>query len=363
MLPWLGEQFGNPSGSHSVARTARAAVDEARERMAACLGAEPGQVVFTGGGTEADNLAVIGSVLAARATDSGASAVCSAVEHEAVIRAVEAVGGHVVPVGRDGVIDLGALESLLGERAGARHTALVSVMLANNEVGVIQPLDRVVEVCRRAAPEALVHTDAVQAFPWLDVAGLAGRADLVSISAHKFGGPQGVGALVVRDRARLTPTAHGGGQERGRRSGTHNVAGILGMTAAAEATVRDRDALVVRAAGWRDELVDGVIAGVPGAREVAGRAARVAGNCHLLIPGVESEALLFLLDEVGVCASAGSACASGAMEPSHVLVAMGVADDEARGALRLSLGWCTTQADVDAARRAVPEAVGRLVPA
>jgi len=364
MLPWLGERFGNPSGSHSIARAARRAVDEAREVLASALGAEPGQVVFTGGGTESDNLAVAGAVGFARADDAGATAACSAVEHEAVLNCVRSLGGAVVPVGPDGRVDLGALEAVLARSAAAgRPVAVVSVMLANNEVGVVEPLDSVVDVCRRVAPGALVHTDAVQAFPWLDVATLAAGADLVSISAHKFGGPQGAGALVARDRARLVPLLHGGGQERERRSGTHNVAGIVGLAAAAAATVRDRAELVRRAAGWRDRLVDGLIEAVPGTREVARRDIRVAGNCHVLVPGVESEALLFLLDEAGVCASAGSACASGATEPSHVLVAMGVPPDEARGALRMSLGWSSTADDVEVALRAVPAAVGRLVPA
>ena len=364
MLPWLGEHFGNPSGSHSVARAARRAVDEARETVAAALGAEPGQVVFTGGGTEADNLAVAGTVATARRDRPEATALCSAVEHEAVLNCVHALGGQVVSVGSDGRVDPSALEAALADNeAGGRPVAVVSVMLANNEVGVVEPLQALVDVCRRSVPGALVHTDAVQAFPWLDVATAAAGADLISISAHKFGGPQGVGALVVRDRARLVPLVHGGGQERERRSGTHNVAGIVGMAAAAAATVRDRDEMVERAAGWRDRLVDGLLGAVPGALEVAPRSGRIAGNCHLLVPGVESEALLFLLDEAGVCASAGSACASGALEPSHVLVAMGVPADEARGALRLSLGWCSTEADIDVALRAVPEAVGRLVPA
>jgi cysteine desulfurase len=359
MAPFLSGRFGNPSGSHSVARAARAAVEEARETVAAALGARPGEVVFTGSGTEADNLAVLGTVAAARGgwgTGGGTRpAVCTAVEHEAVLAAVTVVGGRIVEVGADGVVDLEDLEAALGP-----EVVVVSVMLANNEVGVVQPLDAVVEVARRRAPGALVHTDAVQAFPWLDVAGLAAGADMVAVSAHKFGGPQGVGALVVRGEPGPAPVIHGGGQERGRRSGTHNVAAIVGMAAAAEATVRQRQFTAARVSALRDRLADGLLRAVPGAVETGARDRKVAGSCHLRIPGVESEALLFLLDEAGLCASAGSACASGALEPSHVLMAMGVPEDEALSALRLSLGWCSTDADVDTALAVIPAAVARL---
>jgi cysteine desulfurase len=355
MAPFLTGRFGNPSGSHAVARAARAAIEEARETVAAALGAAPGEVVFTGSGTEADNLAVLGAVGAARGAGAPGRAVCTSVEHDAVLESVRALGGSMVVVGSDGVVDLGALEAALGP-----DVAVVSVMLANNEVGIIQPLDAVVDVVRRKAPGAVVHTDAVQAFAWLDVAALAARADLVAVSAHKFGGPQGVGALVVRNGVRLSAVLHGGGQEQGRRSGTHNVAGIVGLAAAAHATVSQREVTVARVGARRDRLADGLLKAVPGAVETGSRERKVAGSCHLRLPGVESEALLFLLDEAGICASAGSACASGALEPSHVLLAMGVPEAEAGSALRLSLGWSSTDAEVDAALEAVPAAVARL---
>jgi cysteine desulfurase len=200
----------------------------------------------------------------------------------------------------------------------------------------------------------------VQAFPWLDVATLAAGAHLVAVSAHKFGGPKGVGALVVRDGVRVEPLLHGGGQERDRRSGTHNVAGIVAMAAAMEATVAALEADGARVAALRDRLADGILATVPGACETGDRAARIAGNCHLRFDGVESEALLVLLDEAGVYASAGSACASGALEPSHVLLAMGLSSTEALSSLRLSLGPTTTDADIELALSAVPAAVARL---
>jgi cysteine desulfurase len=350
MLPFLAERFGNPSGSHSVSREAKKALEEARDTVAECLGARPAEVVFTGGGTEADNLAVAG----AHAAGPGA-VVCTAVEHHAVLHAAGALGARVAPVTPRGAVDLDALAALLDP--GVR---VVSVMLANNEVGTVQPLAEVAALVRERAPEAVLHTDAVQAFLWLDVARLAGPADLVAVSAHKFGGPKGVGALVVRDGVRLDPIVHGGGQERGLRSGTHNVAGIVAMAAAMRAVVAERDGLVGRAGGLRDRLADGLLASVPGTTETGDRALKVAGNCHVSFDEVESEALLVLLDGAGVCASAGSACMSGAMEPSHVLTAMGVSEERALGSLRLSLGATTTDADVDLALTAVPAAVARL---
>jgi cysteine desulfurase len=346
MLPFLTERFGNPSGSHAIARAARAAIDEARDSVADALGAQPGEVVFTASGTEADNLAILGR---------GGRAVCTAIEHHAVLHSVEAVGGSVVGVDADGVVDLDSLEAALGD-----DVSVVSVMLANNEVGTVQPLEAVAEVVRRSAPNALLHTDAVQAVNWCDVAAEASTADLISISAHKFGGPMGVGALVVREPSRLAPVIHGGGQERERRSGTHNVAGIVGLAAALRTVVEERPRFVPLVGALRDRLCDGLLAAIPDSRETGARASKVAGTCHLLFDGVESEALLLLLDDAGVCASAGSACASGALEPSHVLTAMGIDDRLALSSLRLSLGWTTTDDDVDLALKAVPDAVARL---
>ena len=350
MLPWLTERFGNPSGSHAVAREARRAIDEARDAMAGILGFPPGGVIFTGGGTEADNLAVAGS------SRSGII-VTTAIEHEAVLRAAAATGAEVrqAPVDADGVVDLDAFEALLNG-----DVTLVSVMLVNNEVGAIQPLDAVAAAVRRRARRASVHTDAVQALVWLDLRTAAAPADLLSLSAHKFGGPQGVGVLAVRDHVELRPVLHGGGQERDRRSGTHNVAGIVGMAAAAVAADADRAVAVAAVAPLRDRLVDGLLAAVPGAAETGARARKVAGTAHLRFEGVESEALLVLLDDAGICASSGSACASGAMEPSHVLLAMGCDERSALGSLRLTLGPTTTGADVDAALAAIPPAVARL---
>jgi cysteine desulfurase len=352
MRPWLTDRFGNPSGGHSVARRARAAIDDARDSVAACLGVGAAGVVFTGGGTEADNLAILGTV----ARRPG-PVVVTAMEHHAVLHAAAASGADVrtVRVTPGGMVDLDALADALDPTV-----SVVSVMAVNNEVGTIQPLEEVARLVRRRAPGAAFHTDAVQAVPWLDVAAATRAADLVSISAHKFGGPQGVGALAVRGDTPLAPVIHGGGQERDRRSGTHNVAGIVGMAAALVATSEHRPADVAAVAARRDALADGLVAAVHGAVETGDRGAKVAGSCHLRFAGVESEALLILLDDAGVCASAGSSCASGAMEPSHVLVAMGIPAAEAGGSVRFSLGPSTTGADIDVALKTVPDAVATL---
>ncbi|MGI9120196.1 MAG: cysteine desulfurase family protein [Acidimicrobiales bacterium] len=350
MLPFLGPRVGNPSGGHSLARAARQAIEEAREVVAECLGGEPGEVVFTGSGTEADNLAVTG--LLAR---QGGIPVCSAVEHHAVLRPVEALGGRVVGVHGDGRLDLAALDAVLDGQVG-----VASLMLVNNEVGTVQPVAEAAALVRERVPGAAVHTDAVQAFPWLDVATLAAPADLVAVSAHKFGGPQGVGALLVREPVTVEPLLLGGGQERERRSGTHNVAGILGMAAAMAATIEQRAATVERVGQLRDRLVDGLLATIPGCTESGTRATKVAGTCSILVDGIESEALLVLLDREGICATAASSCASGAMEPSHVLAAMGVPRALAFGSLRLSLGWTTSGAEVAHALEVLPAAVTQL---
>lgn len=356
MQPWLGARFGNPSGAHWVARVARGAVDEARDVVAAALGTVAGDVVFCASGTEAANLAVLG-----RARAVPGAVVVSAIEHHAVLNAALAAQRYglgearVVPVGNDGVVDLDALAGALD-----KSVSVVSVQLVNNEVGTLQPLSEVARLVRRRAPNAVLHTDAVQAAPWYDVAQLAADADMVSISAHKFGGPQGVGALAFRRRVPLEAVVFGGPQERGRRAGTHNVAGIVGMAAALRATL---DALATepqRVRALRDALCNGLLEAVPGARETAPGQEKAPGHCHLVIEGVESEALLILLDGHAIAASAGAACASGAMEPSHVLVAMGYSEAEAMGALRLSLGHTTTSAEVAQALTEVPQAVQRL---
>ncbi len=354
MLPFLTESYGNPSGAHRMARAARRAIDDARDTMAELIGCEPGEVVFTSGGTEADNLAVLG-VHDVR----GGVAVCSATEHHAVLDPVERLGGRLVGVDQRGVIDLDRLDDALDD-----EVELVSVHLVNNEVGVVQPLDAVAAMVRDRAPAAVVHTDAVQALCWLDLTVHAADADLVSLSAHKFGGPKGVGVLVVRPGVELAPRVFGGGQEREWRSGTQNIAGIVAMAAADRLAAGERTAVVERVGAQRDRLADAIVASVPGAVETAvidgDRGHKIAGNCHVCIEGIESEALLFLLENDDVYASAASSCSSGAQEPSHVLSALGLPRQVAHGSLRLSLGHLTTDADIDRATEILPKAVERL---
>ena len=369
MLPYLCGEFGNPSGSHLESRRARHALDAAREQVAVSLGADFGDVVFTAGGTEADNLAVVGgwdAVTDARTSASSSAAplraiVCSAIEHHAVLRTCRDLAARSgldlreVPSDKDGVVDLDQLADTLGPEVG-----LVSVMTVNNEVGTVQPIDTLVELVRRRAPLAVVHTDAVQAVPWLDPASETAGADLVSISGHKFGGPKGVGALVARRGTPVRAVIHGGGQERERRSGTHNVAGVVAMASALGVTTAERGQTVARVRAMRDRLGDGLVAAIDGFTETGERAQRVAGMLHVLVAGVDGQDLVVLLDESGVAVSAGAACASGAVEPSHVLAAMGRSPEEASGAIRFSLGATTTDREIDHALAVVPRVVRQL---
>jgi cysteine desulfurase len=359
MGPYLAGCFANPSGIHRAAQAAKTALEEARETIAAVLGAEPGEVVFTGGGTEADNLGVEGVARFRRGARGQDGVVTTAIEHKGVLAAVDRLAREgfavkVVGVDPGGIVDLEALAAALDH-----NTAVVSVMLVNNEVGTVQPLDRVAALIRERAPNAAVHTDAVQAVPWLDVAAQAADADLVAVSAHKFGGPKGTGALVVREGVALTPLIEGGGQERGLRAGTVNVAGVVAMAAAMRAAAEQRDVEVRRIGALRDRLQEGLLA-VPDAFSNGSAAHKVAGNCHVGFRGVEAEALLVALDREDVYAAAGSSCSSGASEPSHVLAAMGVPREEALASIRLSLGFASTPADIDRALAIIPEAVASL---
>ncbi len=360
MLPFLGATFGNPSGSHHESRLARRAVDDAREQIAALLGADLGEVVFTSGGTESDNLAILGAAPATGVTRPPVL-VCSAMEHHAVLNPMRALAERSgaplreIATGKDGIIDLDGLAE-----ACVPDVGLVSVMTVNNETGSVQPIAEVASLVRGRSPSAVFHTDAVQAVAWLDVAGSTALADLVTVSAHKFGGPKGIGALVARNGVGLRAMMLGGGQERERRSGTQNVAGIVGMAAALTAASATRTATVARVSALRDRLGDGLLAGVPGAVETGDRRHRVAGHLHLRFAGVESEAMVVLLDEAGVAVSAGAACSSGAIEASHVLASMGFGPDEASSGIRFSLGPTTTGSDVDLALAAVPGVVAQL---
>ena len=358
MLPWLTEHPGNPSGSHAAARAARRAIDDARDHEGLLVGCLPGEVDFTSGGTEADNMAVDGVV---RAT--GGLPVCSAAEHPAVLEPVRDSGGTVVPTDSAGRIDLTVLAEVLTAATDGpgMNAALVSVMAANNETGVVTDVAAVAAVVAEHAPDAVVHTDAVQASAWLDLPVVVRGAGLVSITGHKFGGPKGAGALVVRAGVPLAAVLRGGGQERERRSGTQNVPAIVGLGEAARLMVAERDAMGHRVGDLRNRLEDGLVAAIDGVRRtVPDGTPRTPGVAHLCFDGIESEELLFLLERDGIAASAASSCASGAQEPSPVLAAMGVDRVTAAGSLRLSLGWASTDADVDHALAVIPTAVERL---
>ena len=355
MTEVLARHLGNPSSVHASGQAARRVLDDARDLLAEVLGAKSSEIVFTSGGTESDNLAVTG-VLARRP----GRALCTTIEHEAVLEPVHAAGGGTVPVNKLGIVDLGALAAQLDD-----EVSIVSVMTANNENGVVQPIAEVAALVHERAPGAVFHTDAVQAAGWLDLSTAAANADLVAISGHKFGAPIGSGALVVREGTALAPVLLGGGQEHERRSGTPNVAGAMALAVAARLAAEGRGAFVARVAPLRDRLADGLCATIDGVIEPArpangDRSGLAPGIVQVCIAGVEGEALLFLLDEAGVDASAGSACAAGALDPSHVLAAMGVPAEMARGALRLSLGHTTTDSDVDRALEVIPAAVAQL---
>jgi len=333
MAPYLADRFGNPSGIHATARRAKNSIEEARERIAASIGAaNPLEIVFTGGGTEADNLAVIGA-----AVGSSGGVVTTAVEHPAVLESMRFLSriGHpvtMVPVDHEGRVAPTAVANAVDG-----GTAVVSVMTANNETGVIQPVAEIAGLVREASDRALVHTDAVQAFGSLPIRVSNDGPALISVSGHKIGGPQGVGFLYVRDGVQLEPVIYGGGQELGRRSGTHNVAAIVGLAVAVKSAVSGRADYRERVGAARDRFEQDLRSRVD-AVVTAGDADRLVSHAHLRFPGIPAETLLVRLDLAGVAAAAGAACHSGALQESHVLAAMGVDDTAASESIRFSFG-------------------------
>jgi cysteine desulfurase len=358
MLPYLREHHGNPSSIHGAGRRARLGLDEARETVARILGAKPREIVFTAGGTEADNLAVKGAAWAASAR--GRRVVTSSIEHKAVLHAcavLERFGFQVtyLPVDRYGRVDPADVASAITE-----HTTLVSVMYANNEVGSIQPIREIGAICRER--KVLLHVDAVQAAGFLPLHVDELQADLLSLGAHKIYGPKGVGALYVRQGTALLPQLSGGSQERQRRAGTENVPGIVGFARALELAQADaavREAENARLAGLRDALVTG-IAPIPGSRLTGHPDERLPNNASFVFEGIEGGDLVAALDLEGIEASTGSACTTGSAEPSHVLLAMGLEPELAHGSLRLTAGRDTTAAEVEHAIEVVRAVVDRL---
>jgi cysteine desulfurase len=356
MLPYLTEAYGNPSSAHAFGRTARAALDEAHERVAARLRAEPREIVFTSGGTEANNLALKGAAWAGKA--HGHRIVTSAVEHHAVghtLRHLEKFGFEVVelPVDRYGRVDPDQLEAALTDR-----TILVSIMLANNEVGTLQPIADVAKVIG-SRKGVLLHVDAVQAAPYVDLDVSSLGADLVSIAAHKFEGPKGVGVLYVRHGTHILAQQQGGTQERHRRAGTENVAGAVGLAAAYDLTCAERPETVARLRRQRDRLTKAILA-TPGTETTGHPKQRLPGLLSIIGRDTDGVSVAMSLDLEGIACSVGSACTTGSTEVSHVLTAMGYPEEEARGALRLSLGRTTTDADIDTASEVVPRVIASM---
>ncbi|MBP3034836.1 cysteine desulfurase [Arthrobacter sp. zg-ZUI100] len=362
---------GNPSSLHGSGRRARMVVEESREALAAAAGCHPSEIIFTSGGTEADNLAVKGLYWSRRDADPARTRIlCSPIEHHAVQDTVQWLEKHEgatvvwLPVDADGVVPLDAIRAEL--EAHADTTALLTVMWANNEVGTVQDIPAITALAHSYGVP--VHTDAVQAFGAIAVDFRAAGVDTMAISGHKIGGPVGIGALVVGRAVKLTPVMHGGGQERDIRSGTLDTPGIAAFAAAAREVTENLPAESARLRGLRQDLVTGVEALIPAAQlrgprddgsHANGMPRRLPGNAHFTFPGCEGDSLLFLLDLAGVESSTGSACTAGVPRPSHVLLAMGLSETQARGAQRFSLGHTTTREDVDTLLAALPEAYER----
>jgi cysteine desulfurase len=345
----------NPSSLHAEGRRARSVLDGARDRIAGLLGATRTEITFTASGTEADNQALLGAV---RVRERPAHIVASAIEHDAVLAALEQLRADgyettLLPVSRDGLVAVEDFEAALRP-----ETVLASVMYANNEIGTVQPVVELARVAR--AHGVLFHTDAVQAPGWLPLAVGELGVDLLSLSAHKFGGPKGVGCLYVRRGVALAPIFHGGGQEFGRRPGTENVVGIAGMARALELAEAERPRRSPLIAVLRDRLEAGIRSSVPEVRINGAGAPRLANNLNVSFAGAESEALLIGLDLAGIAVSAGSACTSGALEPSHVLAALGLEPRWRAGAIRFSLGRATTAVEIDGVLSVLPGVVARL---
>ena len=358
MLPYFTEQFGNPSSIHQAGRAALEALDDARETVARVLGANRKEIIFTGGGSESDNLAIKGAALALRQAGRGAHLITSAIEHHAVLHAFEALEPlgfetTVLPVRPDGLVDPAALRAALRP-----DTTLVSIMYANNEIGTIQPLAELGAICR--AHGALLHTDAVQAAGSLALNVDALQVDMLTLAAHKFYGPKGVGVLYLRRGTPLTPLISGGGQERRRRAGTENVAGIVGLAAALRLAEARREEFVAHCTALRDQLIGGILERVPHTTLNGHASRRLPNNVNIAFEYVEGESVLLLLDQQGIAASSGSACTSGSLEASHVLSALGLPYERAIGSVRFSLGHRTTAAEIEFVLEALPPMIERL---
>jgi cysteine desulfurase len=358
MLPFLSNNFGNASSIHTFGQCARAAVETARDQVAALLGAHPQEIVFTSGGTESDNHAIFGVVQSHLAEQRSAHVITTTIEHEAVLNTCQelqrqSVAVTYLPVSQEGLIDLDDVR-----KAIRPETALVTVMHANNELGTVQPVAQIGQVA--AEHDIYFHTDAVQSLGKIPLDVRAIQVDLLSLSAHKIYGPKGVGAIYIKGGTRLRQLLYGGHHQRGFRPGTENVAGIVGLGRAAELTRTALAEDAARISALRDRLEQGLLSRIPDARSNAGRAPRTPNTSNLTFTGIEGEALVIALDLKGLACSTGAACSSGTVEPSHVLTAIGLPASEARASVRFSLGRHTTPEEIDAALEIVPAAVAQL---
>ncbi|CUV02020.1 Cysteine desulfurase [hydrothermal vent metagenome] len=362
MIPYFSQHFGNPSSLHTVGQEARYALDEARERVAGVLNCRPREVVFTGGGTESDNAAIHGVATALHET--GNHIITSSVEHHAVLHAcqyLESQGFEVtyLPVDAEGMVQPESVYNAINER-----TTLVTIMYGNNEIGTINPLSEIDRSIKERAGELsrtiVFHTDAVQAAGYLDLDVASLGVDLLSLSGHKFHGPKGTGVLYIKRGTPYLPLIHGGGQERERRSGTENIPGIIGLSLALESANAIRDETGQRCSALRDRIIGSVLEQIPGTRLNGHATERLPNNANFSFTGVEGEPILLGLDVAGIAASSGSACSSGSLEPSHVLLALGQSAETARGSLRLTLGRDNTDEEVDYLLGVLVDLVQRL---
>jgi cysteine desulfurase len=356
MIPYFTEHFGNPSSVYGIARDSKKAIDAARVQTARALGADPEEIYFTSGGSESDNWAIKGIALANR--NRGNHIITTQIEHHAVLHTcqfLEKEGFEVtyLPVDQYGLVNPRDLETAITEK-----TILVSIMYANNEIGTIEPVAELGAIARRH--KVYFHTDAVQVIGNVPLDVKASNIDLLSLSAHKFYGPKGVGALYIRKGVRIDNLIHGGGQERKRRAGTENIAGIVGLGKAIEMATADIPGHNAKIRAMRDRLIRGVLEKIPHARLNGHPEKRLCGNVNISFEFIEGESMLLWLDDAGICASTGSACTSGSLEPSHVLLATGLPVEISHGSLRLTLGDANTEADVDVVLEVLPNVVTKL---
>jgi cysteine desulfurase len=376
MLPYLKNEFGNPSSIHSVGQKAQEAIDKAREQVSRFLNCSPSEIVFTGSATEANNLAIFGVVKAAKKQEIKPHIITSQIEHHAVLEPChqlekEGVEVTYLPVTKEGLVRVSDIT-----KAIKSNTVLISIMYANNEIGTIQPIAEIANVIRNFRnPKSeirnpkqipnhksqfpIFHTDAVQAINYLDCDVKKLGVDLLTLSGHKIYGPKGVGALYVKEKTPIEPLIYGGGQEEGMRSGTENVAGIVGLGAAI-AEIKNQKSKIKNIEKLRDKLIDGILKNIPGAKLNGSKIHRLPNNVNVSIPGAEGESMVIALDQQGIAVSTGSACSSRSLEPSHVLLALGLNSEQAHCSLRLTLGRYTTEKEIDYVLRILPVVVNRL---